>query len=71
MARVLTCMDDPPAQDGTCATSAWVEQVPASDWLDYMPTVQQAQDVGWALFGTLVVLAAMSLLLPQRDSAHE
>lgn len=26
MPRVLTCLDEQPAQDGSCAVQAWVEQ---------------------------------------------
>lgn len=28
MPRVLVCLDEVPAADGTCATTAWVEQPP-------------------------------------------
>lgn len=65
MPRVLQCVEwDEAAQ--TCTTEAWVEQ-PAA-FVEYMPTVDQAQTVGVAMFLGLITIAAMSLLLPPREN---
>ncbi|MCE7031357.1 hypothetical protein LY625_01730 [Lysobacter sp. GX 14042] len=48
-----------------CEGAAWIEQQSAPDWL---PTVEQAQTVGGAIFGSLALIAAMSLLLPNRSN---
>ena len=61
MPRVLQCLDYNEAAQ-TCAVEAWVEQ-PAS-FVHYLPTVDQAQTVGGAMFTAVVILAAMSLLFP-------
>jgi len=63
-ARVLICIDPLPLEDGTCQTTAWIEQSMVADML---PTVDQAHIVGGVFFGSLVVIAAMSLLLPPRE----
>ncbi|KAB7775660.1 hypothetical protein [Xanthomonas sp. LMG 12460] len=63
MARVLTCIDPAPAQDGTCAQTAWVDQ---SDWTTPLPTIEQAAAVGSAYFIGLMTLAvAKALLFPK------
>lgn len=62
--RVLACLDAVPAQDGTCAQTAYVEQ---SSWVDLMPTVEQANEVGFAMFASVAIVASMSLLLPTRS----
>lgn len=63
MARVLTCI----AYDETtqqCVTEAWVEQGGFSDML---PTHGEANAVGIAFFGALVIVAlAKRTLKPQR-----
>ena len=65
MARVLTCIDPVPAQDGSCAQSAWLDQ---PSWVDAMPTAEQAHVVGAAFAGGLILLAVMRLLIPkERD----
>ncbi len=64
MPRVLVCLDEVPAQDGSCALQAWVEQ---STFADYLPTHEQANSVGIAFFGALVLVAfAVRSLKPQR-----
>lgn len=61
--RVLQCVEwDDAAQ--TCVTEAWVI---LSTFPDYMPTVEQAQTVGFAAFAGVVIVASMSLLLPPRE----
>lgn len=64
MPRVLVCLDPQPNPDGSCEQSAWIEQPSIADML---PTVDEANAVGFALFSGLIVLAAMSLLLPPRE----
>ncbi|KWV12210.1 hypothetical protein [Xanthomonas translucens] len=60
MTRVLTCIDAVPAQDGTCAQTAWLDQ---ASWVDMLPTVQQAGVVGGAYFVGLMTLAVVRGLL--------
>jgi hypothetical protein len=62
--RVLTCIDATPNPDGSCATSAYVE-IPS--WTDTLPTIEDAQSVGFHMFASLAILAAMALLLPPRS----
>lgn len=64
MARVLTCIDPTPASDGSCAQSAWVDQ---ATWIDYLPTVEQANTVGFAIFCALAMLAAFRLINPRES----
>lgn len=65
MARVLTCIDEVPAEDGSCAQSAWLEQ---PSWVDALPTTEQAHVVGPAFAGGLILLAVFRLLIPkERD----
>lgn len=64
--RVLTCIDAVPASDGSCAQQAWLEQ-PA--WIDYLPTVDQANTVGGAMFAaTCIMVAAKRLLFPNHKN---
>ncbi|MCC4615624.1 hypothetical protein LL972_06295 [Xanthomonas campestris pv. asclepiadis] len=64
MARVLTCLDSVPAQDGTCAQYAFVEQ----GFTQYLPTNEQAVEIGAAFFVSLFTLAAAKRILkPQKD----
>lgn len=59
-APVLVCLDNPaPASDGTCSTTAWVEQ-PAS----LLPTlgVAEAHDIGMALLWLVAGMAALKLV---------
>lgn len=65
MARVLTCIDPLPAQDGSCAHQAWVEQ---GSIVQYLPTNEQAVEVGGVFFVSLFTLAAAKRILkPQKD----
>lgn len=63
MPRVLTCIDPVPAEDGTCAQAAYIEQ---RSIVDLLPSVEQADEVGFAFFGTVVLVAAMSLFFPSK-----
>lgn len=63
MARVLVCIDPVPAQDGSCSQSAWLEQ---PSWVDMLPTVEEANVVGPAIFLGFVSVAALRLILPNR-----
>ena len=67
MSRVYTCIDYDPSA-GTCNAAAWIEQ---PSILDALPTPEQAHGVGLAFFISLVSIAAMSLLLPNRASAED
>ncbi|MBD9368357.1 hypothetical protein [Xanthomonas sp. XNM01] len=62
MSRVLTCIDPVPAEDGSCVQTAWLE---LPSWVDVLPTVEQANTVGPAIAGGLILLAAMRLLIPK------
>lgn len=62
MARILTCIDPVPVQDGSCTQTAWLDQ---SSWVDMLPTVQQANTVGPAIFVGFVTLAALRLIIPK------
>ncbi|XQA67119.1 hypothetical protein ACM9XC_07230 [Xanthomonas sacchari] len=65
MARVLTCIDPTPAQDGTCAQTAWVDE---PTWVHMLPTVDQANQVGAAIFTSVMVVAvAKRLLFPPQE----
>lgn len=65
--RVYTCVQwDEIAQ--TCSAGAWIEQ---ASILDALPTVDQANTVGMAIFGSLALIAAMSLLTPSRTGKDE
>lgn len=63
MPKVLTCVDfDSTTQ--TCNAQAWVDE---STWVDYLPTVEQANVIGFAFFASLFTVAATARLLkPQR-----
>lgn len=63
MARVLVCLDPTPAQDGSCAQTAWIEQ---PSIIDYLPTVEEANVVGPAFAAGLCILAALGLLNPKK-----
>ena len=67
MSRVYTCIDYDTSA-GTCNAAAWIEQ---ASILDALPTLEQAHGVGMAFFASLVVIAAMSLLLPSRGLSEE
>lgn len=63
MSKVLTCTDfDSTTQ--TCIAEAWVDQ---SSIVDYLPTIEQANGVGVAFAGSLILIAfAVRTLKPQR-----
>lgn len=64
MPRYLVCLDEPAPANGVCAHEAWIEQ---PTWASYLPTVQQAVEIGVTFWGSLIVLAAAKRLLkPQR-----
>jgi Ni/Fe-hydrogenase subunit HybB-like protein len=61
MSKVLTCLDfDSTTQ--TCNAEAWVDQ---AGFVDYLPTVEQANTIGAIAFSSLITLAvARRLLFP-------
>jgi len=64
MPRVLICLDNTPAPDGSCAQTAWADQ---ADFKDFLPTHEQANAVGVAFFGALVLVAFIKRTFkPQR-----
>lgn len=64
--RVLTCIDAVPASDGSCAQQAWIEQ---PSWVDYLPTVDEANTVGGAMFAACCVMVAFKrLVFPKQQS---
>ncbi len=58
MARVLTCMDEVPAQDGSCTTQAWVEQPAVVEPL----SLADAQLIGQSALIAWVTVAAVLLI---------
>lgn len=64
MPYVLACLDETPAHDGTCVQTAWIPQASIKD---YLPSHQQANAVGVAFFGALLLVAFVKRTLkPQR-----
>lgn len=62
--RYLVCLDDPAPQDGQCVQTAWVEEARVAD---YLPTVEQANVIGFAFFSSLfLIAAAVRTFKPQR-----
>lgn len=62
--RVLACIDPVPAPDGSCAAQAWVEQAAIADFL---PSVSEANEVGFAFASSLIIVAAAKRFFkPQR-----
>lgn len=53
--RYLVCLDEQPQEGGACTTTAWVEQPQIAD---YLPTVAQANGIGFAFFSSLFLIAA-------------
>lgn len=53
MARVLKCLDFDEATQ-TCVAEAWVEE---SAWVEMLPTMVEANVVGVAYFGALLIIA--------------
>lgn len=64
MARILTCVTyDESAKQ--CTHEVWVEE---SDWTHYLPTVEQANVVGAAMFVSVMTVAvAKRLLFPPAE----
>ena len=59
MSKVLTCIDfDSTTQ--TCNAEAWVDQ---ASFVDYLPTVDQANTIGAIAFSSLITLAVVRRLL--------
>lgn len=62
MPRVLTCMDVTPAQDGTCAQTAWVE----APMLLPALTLEQGKAIGHALLLAMISVAVVKVFLSPR-----
>lgn len=60
--RVYQCIEWSEATQ-QCAVAAWVEQPSV---VDVLPTLEQANSVGGAMFLSLAAIAAMSLLFPPK-----
>lgn len=58
--RYLACLDQQPPASGQCQNTAWVEQ---ATWVQYLPTTEQAVEVGGVFFVSLFTLAAAKSLL--------
>lgn len=67
MPRYLVCLDPQPAQDGSCAQSAWVEVAGVADIL---PTPEQGNVVGMAIFAAFVTLAVLRLLNTRKGDSE-
>lgn len=67
MSRVYTCVDFD-TDTRTCNAAAWTEQ---ASIVDALPTPEQAHGVGMVFFASLVLIAAMSLLLPSRGLSED
>lgn len=67
MPRVYECVQWNEATQ-SCDVAAWVERVSI---VGMLPTVEQAQLVGSWIFGSLVLLASMSLLFPPRSNLDD
>lgn len=59
MAKVLTCTDWDSATQ-TCLAQVWADH---SVWVDYLPTVEQANAVGFAFFASLTTVVVIKRLL--------
>jgi len=58
--RYLACLDEQTPVGGTCQNMAWIEQ---PTWVQYLPTTEQAVEVGGVFFVSLFTLAAAKRLL--------
>lgn len=66
--KVLACIQWN-EQTQVCDVQAWVEQ---PSLLEVMPTMEQAQEVGLAVFIAWVTVAALKYLLkPTRETSNE
>ena len=62
--RYLVCLDDPMPETGECVLVEWREVPQVAD---YLPTVVQANAIGFAFFSSLfLVAAAVRTFKPQR-----
>ena len=62
--RYLVCQDDPMPMDGQCVQQEWIE---APQVADYLPTVVQANAIGFAFFSSqFLIAAAVRTFKPQR-----
>ena len=59
MPRILACVDPVPASDGTCQQTVWIDQGGIADML---PTVEEGNTVGMAIFGAFVMLGIFRIL---------
>lgn len=66
MAYVRTCTDFD-SETQTCFAEGWVQ---VSTWVDYLPTVEQATQIGGLMLLGVMSVMAMGLLIPpsERDS---
>lgn len=66
--RTLVCLDPQPNPDpAVCTQTAWIDQASVRDFL---PTVEQANEVGVVMFTGLMILAvARKLLFPPSERA--
>lgn len=67
MPRVYQCIEWN-ATTQVCDAAAWVEQ---ASILDVLPTVEQANAVGFAFFASLAILASFSLLMPRSSTSDD
>lgn len=67
MPRVYQCIEWNESTRA-CDGAAWVE---TASIVDALPSVEQAQEVGLAVFASLVILASFSLLLPSRSNSDD
>ena len=64
MPRYLACVDPVPEPSGTCTTTVWVDD---GGLTAYLPTVEQATEIGSIFMISLLTLAAAKRILkPQR-----
>lgn len=59
MPRILACLDEVPAVDGSCVEQAWIE-VPTSPFPTL--TIEDAHDIGMALLMLTASMAALKLI---------
>jgi hypothetical protein len=60
--RLLVCIDAVPAADGSCASTAWIEQ--PSPWPQM--TVEQGEAIGQAFMLGLISVAAIKVFLNRK-----
>lgn len=67
MSRVYECVQWNEVTQ-SCDAALFIER---ASFYAALPTVEQAQQVGGLLFGSIVALAAMSLLFPSRSYSDD